>query len=93
MQMKLWYQCTFVTCLMHMLNLCGASFINLTYSFLSKSDVKYSQLAHSWLIWSREYPQMEISLLCKMYWKVSSCQARWFPALYVVRAGSQVQPL
>lgn len=57
----------------HMLNLCDVNLINLTYSFLSKSGVKYSQLAHSWLMWSREYPQMEVSLMCKMDWTVSSC--------------------
>lgn len=47
----------------------------------SSNHKKYSPLAHSWLIWLREHPQVEISLMCKMYWKVPSCQARLFAAL------------
>lgn len=45
------------------------SLIDLSYSFLLNSGVKYSRLVHSWLMWLREYPQMQVSLLCKMYWK------------------------
>lgn len=69
---------------------CELNWFNLL--FLSKSYAEYSQLGHSWLIWSRWYPQKEVSSMCRMCWKVSPCQARWFPSLYIVRTGSHLQP-
>lgn len=51
-----------------------------------KSYAKYLLTHHTWLMWLSEYPQMKVSLMCR----VSSCQTRAPPALYVMRAGSHL---